>query len=95
MKINAYVIFDHPAKLYNKPFYLLNDNVAKRAMQDLINDPQTDIARHPTDFSLWFIGTYDDTTATFCPVDTPQIICRAHELTASDTSDALEDSINA
>jgi len=65
MKINAYVIFDNKAKLYNKPFYFPNNMVALRACEDLANDPSTDLSKHPEDFSLWKIGVYDDCTANF------------------------------
>lgn len=84
MKVNAYVIFDSPAKVYNKPFYLLNDQIAVRAMEDLINDDSTDIARHPSDFSLWRVGSYDDTTATFTSDEQLTLVCRAHELQRRD-----------
>lgn len=90
MKINAYVIFDAPAQIYNKPFYFLNDQIAERAMGDLINDASTDIANHPADFTLWNIGTYDDTTAQFESNDKPKLICRAHELAARLNAISLE-----
>lgn len=79
MKVNMYVIFDTKAKFYNKPFYLQNDNVALRAFTDLANDETTDVFKHPTDFQLYKVGTYDDVTATI--VSNPPIhMANAHEL---------------
>lgn len=79
MLINTYVIFDTKAKMYNKPFYLQNDNIAKRAFSDLANDPQTDVFKHPTDFQLFKVGTYEDTTAEIIS-HPPEHMCSAHEL---------------
>lgn len=67
MKLNAYVIYDNKAKIYNKPFFFVNDSVALRAAQDLVNDRNTDVHSHPEDFTLWRVGSYDDVTARFEP----------------------------
>ena len=80
MKINAYVIFDKIAMLYNKPFYFINDQIAHRAALDLMSDPTCDIAKHPTDFTMFHIGDYEDTTAQFNQLDTPRVICHFHEI---------------
>ncbi|PWN77291.1 hypothetical protein CV717_28670 [Bacillus cereus] len=62
MKLSVYTIFDEKAMVYNKPFFLLNDDVCHRTMLDLVNNPETDIAKHPEDFILFKIGEYDDGT---------------------------------
>lgn len=80
MKTNLYVIFDSKAKIYNKPFCLLNDQVALRAAADILNDTNTDIAQHPFDFSMFKIGEYDDETAQIINYDKFEILCRFHEL---------------
>lgn len=79
MKTNLYVIFDVKAKFYNKPFYLPNTATAIRTFTDLANDMNTDIGKHPEDFILFEIGTYDDATATIESTE-PHVIARAHEL---------------
>lgn len=84
MKINMYVIYDVKAKFYNKPFYMQNDSIAIRAFTDLANDPQTDVYKHPTDFQLFNVGNYEDTTATieaFPPIH----MANAHELKEVET----------
>lgn len=85
MIINAYVIFDTKAEIYNKPFYFLNDKIALRAAQDLIDDPQTDVHKHPEDFMMFHIGTYEDETAHFKANDKQKCICRFHELEVKTT----------
>lgn len=79
MLVKTYVIYDVKAKFYNKPFFLQNDSVAIRAFTDLANDPTTDVFKHPTDFILFSLGTYDDETAKLSSTE-PLVLARAHEL---------------
>lgn len=58
-----YVIYDSKAEVYNRPFFLINDDIALRSALDLIQDTQTDLHRHPADFTMFKIGTYDDQTS--------------------------------
>lgn len=80
MLINLYAIFDVKAKLYNKPFYMVNDQVAQRACIQTLNDPTTDIAQNPEDFILYRLGTYEDTTAKIDTDENPVMLFRFHEI---------------
>lgn len=77
-----YAIYDEKSKVYNKPFSMINEAVAIRAVKDLTLDKNTEVGRHPYDFSLWELGTYDDETANFVPYETKKLICMAHEIDA-------------
>lgn len=81
MRTNLYVIWDSAAECYNAPFALVNDQVALRAAQDLRNDPTTDICRSPQDFTLFRMGSYDDSNAQIDSDDQLVVICKFHELT--------------
>ena len=76
---NAYVIFDLKAKLYNAPFFLLNDQVALRTAQQLVEDPKSEVFHHPEDYAMFKIGSYDDQSGIFSPSQ-HDVICRFHEL---------------
>ena len=94
MITQMYVIFDSKAQCYNKPFSLLNDEVALRAATDLRNSPDTEPNRHPEDFSMFHIGSYDDTTAHFKPADIQNCIIRFHEIPlARSTSEASTETV--
>lgn len=80
MKMFMYVIFDNKAKMYNKPFCMLNDQVAIRAGQDLVNDHSTECSKNPQDFALFLIAEYDDETAEIKPFDKQICLIRFHEL---------------
>lgn len=80
MKLQMFVIFDACAQVYNKPFCQINEQVAVRCCQDLVNDPGTDCSKSPHDYSLFHIGTYDDEHAEIKIADTHKCVCRFHEL---------------
>lgn len=60
MILVAYSIFDRKALQYHPPFFASADGSAVRSLQDLVNDLNTTIGRHPNDFVLFRIGYYDD-----------------------------------
>lgn len=65
MIYNAYAIFDSKSKAFSRPFFAINDDVARRQFTIVANDPATEIGRHPADFSLHNLGTFDDALGTF------------------------------
>lgn len=65
MILNAYTIFDTKALIFNTPFFALNHGVAGRMCADLAADTNTSVGRHPADYVLYCLGTYDDTRGAF------------------------------
>lgn len=68
MILRAYSLHDVKALQYHPPFFQSTDAAAVRALRDLVNDMNTTVGRHPADFKLYCVGTYDDETARFEPV---------------------------
>lgn len=93
MKINLYTIYDLKAGVYNKPFYMHNDSVVIRAMEDLINDPQNDIGRHPEDFIVWMLGTFDDNEAKFDLLENPVQIGKCSEIKSAMMAKSVRQSL--
>lgn len=62
MEIKVYSIFDLKAETYSQPFYAMNDALAQRIFTDVARDTETNIARHPMDFVLMRIGSFDTNT---------------------------------
>lgn len=67
MILRAYSIFDNKALQYHPPFYQATDGAAVRSLSDLVNDPNTNVGRHPGDFVLYLVGMYDDSNGAFQP----------------------------
>lgn len=60
---------DCKADLYGPVVQFDNDNVAIRAFFDLCRDFSTLVGKHPEDFCLARIATYDDKSAVVAPCD--------------------------
>ena len=67
MILRAYSIFDTKALQYHPPFFQATDGAAVRLLQDLVSDLNTTVGRHPNDFVLYCIGTYDDSEGLLSP----------------------------
>jgi hypothetical protein len=58
-----YAVYDRKAEMYSQPFLEIKDGTAIRAIQDVvINNKDHAFAKHPSDFSLFRLGTFDETT---------------------------------
>lgn len=78
--LNVYSVFDTQAQTYNVPFFMKKDGQALRAFIDITNDPKTDIHKHPTDYVLFRLGSFDDESGVISPCEAPQRIANAWEL---------------
>ena len=65
MEMKIYAIYDKIANAYMQPVFKINDGMAVRDIQSAVNEEgkeRNPLARNPEDYSLWWIGTYDDQT---------------------------------
>jgi len=69
MILNAYTLYDVKALTFNTPFFCQNHAVAKRLCADLVIDMTTSVGRHPADYVLYCLGTYDDNLGVFQNLD--------------------------
>lgn len=60
MKLHAYCVYDRKALVYNAPFFAVSDGSAARSFSDLANDKSTTVGRHPNDYVLFRVGSFDD-----------------------------------
>ncbi len=63
MKLNIYSIFDTASGLYSRPFFTASDAESIRSFTDIASDAEHPIGKHPEDYTLFRIGTFDDATA--------------------------------
>lgn len=69
MILNAYTLFDTKALVYNTPFFSHNNNSAIRMVADIATDMNTTVGRHPSDYTLYRIGHYDDEKGVMHPLE--------------------------
>lgn len=55
-------VYDAKAGAFNTPFFMATDEMAIRGFTDACNDPQTMFHKHPADFVLYLVGTFNDQT---------------------------------
>lgn len=89
MLLKAYTIYDSKALQYHSPFYAVSDGAAVRSMTDLANDLNTQVGRHPRDYSLWLCGIYDDNNGHFTPQVPLVHVCDANALVRSEAQPSL------
>lgn len=72
-------VYDEKAGIYAPPFATVNAATAIRMFEQLANDPQTQVGRHPSDFHLYEVGHYDDQLGQLTP-GVPRNLGRADQL---------------
>lgn len=81
MMLRAYTIFDNKAVTYSPPFFVSTDAAAIRMVQDLVDDPANNqVGRHPKDFTLFLIGTFETDSALILGWSPIVHICEAVQL---------------
>lgn len=68
MKMFAYSVFDRKTLAYGQPFFSHQDGAAVRILTDAAHDQNTMIGKHPEDFVLFKIGSYDDQLGQLSPI---------------------------
>lgn len=75
----VFTIYDCKAEMYLPPFYFKTAGQATRAFEESCNDPQHQFHKHPEDYTLFELGTYDDNSAVFEIGATPYALGKALE----------------
>jgi len=69
MNLKAFSILDTKSDTFAPPFFFSTTGQAVRAFKDLVNDDRSTVHRHPSDYRLFCIGTFDDLTGELCKLD--------------------------
>jgi len=60
MKLRMFAVYDSKVEAFLQPFFMQTRGQAIRSWGEVVNDPQTQFCKFPTDFTLFEIGEYDD-----------------------------------
>ncbi len=77
---SMFTIYDSKTAAYLPPFFQQTKAAAIRALTDTMADPNHTFAKHPEDYTLFYLGTYEDEKSTFDIEETPQSLCVCIEL---------------
>ena len=70
MKHNMYAIHDKKAEAWLPPFFLHSEGMVIRAFTDCVNDQGHQFGKHPEDYTLMQIGSFDDEKGVVTPLQT-------------------------
>lgn len=79
MITRIYSVYDNKAEAYMAPFTTSNAGLALRTFADTVNNPDSIFAKHPDDFVLFELGTFDDVSGRVDPYTENKILGHARE----------------
>lgn len=74
-----YSIYDICTGMYEAPFLASNDRVAMRTVQDVVAFKDTMIKRHPEDYRLYYVGSYNKSLGVLIQ-DKQRMVCNFTDL---------------
>lgn len=74
MKRLVFAVRDRVAELYAAPFLETTIGSATRAFGDATQSPDNPASKHPDDFELWHLGTFEDCDASYDLLPKPKCV---------------------
>lgn len=85
MICGIFSVFDAAVKAYLPPFFARSKGEAIRSFSDAVNTEGHQFKKHSGDYSLWYLGEFDDSNAGFA-VGVVERVVGAHEVVELSTS---------
>lgn len=63
--------FDSKLKVWMNPMFFMHSGQAERTWQEIANDPQSLVCKHPEDFTLFQVGEFNDETGEISSIHPP------------------------
>lgn len=76
--MRLYSVKDVKAASYFRPFPSVNDQVAIRDLKTLVNTNESEVAKYPEDYELWFLGELDEKNGSIS--STPEFLVNCADL---------------
>lgn len=80
MKTRVFAIRDEKAEAFMAPFVMPAVGLALRAFSDLVNDAGSSVGKHPSDYQLYQIGEFDDSSGLLVASNTPVLLANGGEM---------------
>ncbi len=80
MMLHVFSVLDLKAQLFMRPFYEQSHGTALRAFSDAVIEDGHPFGKHPEDYHLFFLGSFDEETASFNTC-VPEPIAKAIDFT--------------
>lgn len=69
-----YTVYDQKAEAYLQPFFVQTEGLAIRSFSDCVNSDSHQFGKHPEDYTLIELGTFDDNGPTFDTLVIPKTV---------------------
>lgn len=86
MKLFVFAVRDLAINAYDRPFFVSHLGMAERGFSDAINDPSSNLYKHPEDYELYQLGTFDDGAGVF-EVGIPTQVCTGKSVVKAGSRD--------
>lgn len=74
MRLLVFSVLDDKAVGYAHPFVAMTRGIAERMFHDWVSDERTPISKHPGDYRLFQVGSFDDETGLLESLPTPMLL---------------------
>lgn len=81
MLLGVFAVYDSAISTWMAPIYMRNKGEALRWWQEICNNPESKVAKHPGDFTLFELGTWEDDKCHFDLLKAPVKLGVAIEFT--------------
>jgi hypothetical protein len=79
MILRIFSVYDSKAEAYLPPFFMPNKGQAIRVFADAAKDPNHQFGKHPEDYTLFDLGQFSDSDASWSHPETPHPLGKAIE----------------
>lgn len=80
MTLKVFAVRDVKSQAFLQPFYSPSVGSALRAFGDAVNDKSCPFNKHPEDYVLYEIGSYDDGSAGLFPLEVIKMLSTGSDL---------------
>ena len=67
-------VYDTKAEMFEPPFYSRSELEAERIFSDAVNQADSRVGKHPEDYQLFLLGTFETDTAEITQLGTRKLL---------------------
>lgn len=84
MKLEMVAVYDRAVESYGRPVFVTHTGEAVRGFIDERDNKDSQVGKHPEDFSLFHLGEYDDSSGRVQQFDQPKLLVAGVALKAKE-----------
>lgn len=93
MRYKMFTIYDSKVEAFCPPFFHAHNGDALREFEEMANDPKSKICNYAQDYSLFEIGSFDNSNSSITMLTSPISLALAVEVKRADRTGGLLQSV--